>query len=280
MDNIFDTIIIGSGPAGISCAIYLKRYNLNPLVITTKESSLNKALIDNYYGFKSIKGIDLWQNGINQALELGIEIKYECVTSIEFDNPFTIKTNLNKYKAKTVFIATGLSRKKINVPNLDKLLGSGISQCATCDGFFFKNKKLGIIGSSSFMEEELSVLERFSNDITIFTDGHEYQSESHEVITDEIVSFDGDDKLKGINTINNFYPLDGVFLALGNANGLDFANHLGLKVINNSLWVDDNYMTNIKGIFAGGDAIGGLLQVSKAVSDGALAALKIKNYLK
>lgn len=278
--NSYDTIIIGSGPAGISAAIYLKRYNLNPLIITTKSSALMKAKIENYYGIKSIDGASLWADGINQATNLGIDIKYECVTSIEYLDNFLVKTDISEYNAKTVFIATGLSRKKSTIKNLDNFLGSGISQCATCDGFFFRNKKIGIVGSEKFMEAELEVLKRFTKDITIFSNGINYTNNDFEVCNEKIIEVYGDTKFKGVKTETKSYDLDGLFLAIGTANALDFASHLGLRIDNNNLYVDSTFMTNFKGIFAGGDAIGGLLQVSKAVSDGAQAALAIKNYLK
>lgn len=278
--NNYDTIVIGSGPAGISCAIYLKRYNLNPLVLTTKNSALFNAKIENYYGIKSISGSDLWQQGIDQAAALGIDIKYECVTAIEYDNNFIVKTDSTSYSSKTIYIATGMSRKKSNIKNLDKFLGCGVSQCATCDGFFFRNKRIGIVGSEKFMESELEVLERFSKNITIFSDGVLYKNDKFMVVNDKILEVYGDSKLKGLKTLNNDYELDALFLAIGNANACDFAAHLGLEIKNNNLVVDENFMTNFKGVFAGGDAIGGMLQVSKAVSDGARSALAIKNYLK
>lgn len=276
----YDTIVIGSGPAGISCAIYLKRYNLNPLVITTKNSALLKAKIENYYGIKSISGENLWNQGIEQATSLGVDIKFECVTSIEYLDQFSVKTDQNTYNAKSIFIATGMSRKKSSIKNLEQFLGSGISQCATCDGFFFRNKRIGILGSEKFMESELEVLQRFSKDITIFTNGIDYLNKDFKVVKDKIVEVYGDTKFRGIKTENQNYDLDALFLAIGSANACDFAAHLGLTINNNNLVVDENYMTNFKGIFAGGDAIGGMLQVSKAISDGAQAALAIKNYLK
>lgn len=277
----YNTIIIGAGPAGITCGIYLKRFNLNPCIISTKESSLNKTLIENYYGIESISGSDLFNNGINQAINLGIPVIFEEVVSIEYFNEFIVKTNINEYKADSVFLATGKVRKKLNIKNVDNLMGAGVSMCATCDGFFFRKKKIGIVGNSSFMEHELEILERFSDDITIFTNGEDYFSEKYPVVKDKIEDVLGDDRLRAIKAGDKEYLVDGLFLALGSANGADFAKHIGLVVDKNlNIVVDGDFMTNVEGIFAGGDIIGGVLQVSKAVSDGALAAFSIKKYLK
>lgn len=279
MDN-FDTIIIGSGPAGISAAIYLKRYNLNPLIISNGKTSLSKATIENYYGIDSISGEDLYNNGINQAKRLGISIIEAEVLSIDPFDSMNVKTTKGEYKGKTLFLGLGKSRNKLLVKNANNLLGKGISMCATCDGFFFRNKTIGILGAGRFMEEELEVLKRFTPNITIFTNGDCYTSESFPVVMDKVIEAKGEEKLEAIITENGEYKLDGLFVALGEADGADFANHIGIELDDKkNIVVNKDYMTNVKGVFAGGDCIGGMLQVCKAVSDGAQAALAIKNYL-
>lgn len=279
--NKYDSIIIGSGPAGISAAIYLKRYNLNPLVITSGNSALSKAKIENYYGIKSISGEDLYNAGIEQAKSLGIEVISDEVVSIDPYDEMSVLTTNSKYNARTIVVATGKSRNKLNVEGAKDYIGNGISMCATCDGFFYRNKSIGILGSNKFMESELEVLKRFTKDITIFTNGLDYKNDEFNVVTDKISKVLGDNKFTGLLCDDKQYNLDGLFVALGSANALDFANHIGLELdSNNSLVVNKDFMTNIPGIFACGDVIGGLLQVSKAVSDGAQTALAIKNYLK
>jgi len=276
---MYDTLIIGGGPAGSSAAIYLKRFNLNPIIITTKESALNKAKIENFYGQKSIDGKDLFNLGIEQAKALEIDVKFEEVIAIEFiSGGFNVKTNLCDYQAKTLLLATGKSRKKLAVSGLEKLLGSGVSQCATCDGFFYRNKNIAIVGNSNYMKEELEVLSRFTKNITILTNGLEFESDNYPVIKSKILSFNGQDKLESITFEDQTISFDGVFLALGQANALDFASHLGIAIKDNDIIVKD-YMTNIPGIFAAGDSIGGILQVSKAVNDGMTSAFKIKEFL-
>lgn len=279
MSKVYDAIIIGAGPAGISTAVYLKRYNLTPLVIYNSIGALENAKIENYYGIKSISGKDLYYEGISQAKNLGIDIVEEEVVSIDPYDSMKVSTTANSYNAKTIVISTGKSRQKLLIKGASKFVGNGISMCATCDGFFYRNKKIGIIGSGAYMEAELEVLKRFTKDITVFTNGNDCNIEN--AVKDPIVEVFGEDKLEGVKTKNNTYELDGLFVAIGTANALDFANHIGIEIDSNSnIVVDKNYMTNINGVFACGDVIGGLLQVVKAASDGANAALSIKNYLK
>ena len=276
---MFDVIIIGKGPAGISCAIYLKRYNLNPLVIAKDYGTLsNNSLIENYYGIESINGRELIDKGVEQAKKLGIEIKEEEVLSIENYDNYEVITKNNTYKAKAIFLATGKTREKVFTKGFKDFEGKGISYCATCDGFFYRKKKIGIMGSGDYMLSELEVLKNFTNDIIIFSD-EKIESE-FEVVNDKIIEFYGEEKLQGVKTKEKEYELDAMFVALGSQSGFSFSKHLGIVLDEfDNIEVDENYMTNIEGIFAGGDVIGGLLQIAKAVSDGAIAATKIKKYL-
>ena len=277
---IYDSIIIGKGPAGISAAIYLKRYGYNPLVIGKDGGALEKAhLIENYYGIESITGNDLIETGINQAKRLGIDVLTEEVIDISFFDNLTVTTKDNVYQAKTIVLALGASRNRY--VKADKF--EGVSYCATCDGFFYRKKKLALIGNSSYMKHELEVLENISKDITIFTDGLPLEVEVNpdiKVITDKITNIIGDERIRTIVAGDHSIDIDGAFIAKGNASGFTIAKHLGIALDNNSIVVDGDYMTNIPGIFACGDIIGGLLQVSKAVSDGALCATGVNKFLK
>ena len=277
---MYDVVIIGQGPAGISCAIYLKRYNINPLVIAKDLGTLEiDTTIENYYGIQSIKGRDLINNGIKQAKELGVEIINEEVLDIVSYPSLEVITKNNKYQAKSIFLALGKSKEKVFIKGLKEFEGKGVSYCATCDGFFYRNKKIGIIGSGDYMLLELEVLKNLSKDIYVFSD-KEMAIEGVNVINEELVEVYGEDVLKGVKTTKNDYKLDALFVALGSQTGLTFAKHLGLFLDDKNNIVVNNYMTNIDGIFAGGDVIGGLPQIVKAASDGANAALEIKKYLK
>ena len=279
---MYDTIVIGNGPAGISGAIYLKRFNYNVLVIGKDLGALEgDHYIDNYYGLKHIKGSDLINSGIEQARDLGIDVLKDEVVAIEYGaNGFVVKTINSTYETKTVFLTAGKPRTKLLIGSLKEYEGKGISYCAICDGFFFRNKKIGIVGNSYYMKNELEVLKKFSSDITVFTNGLDTDVLDTKVVKDKLVTFTGDEnKLTGLDTLNAHYDLDACFIAIGSANATSFAKHLGLQIDEKDNIVVNNFMTNIPGIFAGGDIIGGLAQVSKAVCDGALASLEMKKYL-
>ena len=268
---MYDCIIIGKGPAGITCAIYLKRFNLNVLVIGEDYGALKSDnIVENYYGIRQIKGNDLIDLGIEQAKELGIEIISEKVLDID---EMKVITNNNVYEAKSIFLAMGKVRKK-PIKNINEYEGKGVSYCAICDGFFYRDKKIGIVGHEEYMKKELEILKRFTNDITIFTNGLECDIESNK---EKIIRIYGKDFVQGIETKEGKYPLDGIFIATG-LTGFSFAKKMGLELKNDDIVVN-KYMTNIEGIFAGGDIIGGLMQVSKAVYDGMHASMEIKKYL-
>ncbi len=280
---MFDTVIIGLGPAGIQAAIYLKRFNFNVLLIGAKDSNLCYAKsIDNYYGVLPIHGKDLFEIGLQQAVDLNIDIKEEMVLGIENHGHYVVKTKDNEYQGKTVFIATGTSKAKLPGLNYQKYESNGLSYCAICDSFFYRNKSLALIGTSEYMLSELEVLKRITNDITIFTNGKKLEVEvDFPVDEDKIKEFSGNEYLEGITTINKEYKFDGAFVAVGNASSFDFAKHLGIFLDEkNKIKVDQNNMTNIKGVYAGGDNTGEPLQIAKAVYDGMTVAFAIKEQLK
>ena len=280
---MFDSIIIGMGPAGIEAGIYLKRYGLNALVIGKDLGALEKAHeIENYYGVGKLSGLDLAKNALKNALNLDVMINKDEVIAIEYGNNFfDVKTTKNEYQAKTILIATGKARNSFQLAK--QYEGKGISYCATCDGFFYRKKKIGIVGYNEYMVNELNALLPLTKDITVFTNGEKLKislPNDIAVITSKITKLGGDDKLEFVLCDDKKYQLDGLFIALGSQNAFTLAKHLGLEINNNNLVVNQNYMTNIPGIFAAGDVIGGLLQVVKAASDGANAAYNIKEFLR
>lgn len=281
-----DVIVIGKGPAGISTAVYLKRAGLDVSVIGKGYGSLEKTeKIENYFGFETpIIGTELVDKGIKQAENIGIEVISDEVTSIEKYEDFIIKTVNNSYEAKAVLLATGKSRVSINIDGFEEYKGKGISFCAVCDGFFYKNKKLAVIGNGDYAAHELSDLLNFSKDITLFTNGLDLTTDKIpdgvKIVTEKITKFFGDEKIKGIATGDTNYEIDGVFVAIGTASASDFALKMGVFTEKDNIVVDENFMTNVDGLFAAGDAIGGFLQISKAVSDGAHASVSIIKYVK
>ncbi len=279
---MYDSIIIGLGPAGIQAAIYLKRFNFNVLLIGGKESNLCYAKsIDNYYGVLPIHGKDLFEIGLKQATDLNIDIKEEMVLGIENQGNFVVKTKENEYQGKTVFIATGASKAKLPGINYQKYESNGLSYCAICDAFFYRKKNIAIIGTSDYMASELEVLQRITDKITIFTNGKELEIKTDlPVVKEKITEFIGEEYLEGIKT-DKEYSFDGVFVAVGSASSFDFAKHLGLMLDEkNKIVVNENNMTNVKGVYAGGDNTGEPLQIAKAVYDGMTTAFAIKEQLK
>jgi thioredoxin reductase (NADPH) len=277
----YDSIIIGSGPEGISCAIYLKRFGLNPLVISAGMGALADAhKIENYYGIQSISGPNLHEFGIKQAIALGIPVLNAEVIDIELGDEYNVITKDGIYSSKTIMLALGTPRNKLSIAS--KFEGAGVSYCAQCDGFFYRNKKVAVIGTGEYMKHELNVLRNFISDITVFTNGKplEVDVEGVNVVNDKISSFNGNEYLESITTAFDTYDVDGAFIALDVQSSFTFAMHLGIALRGNDIIVDSNLMTNLPGIFAGGDCIGGLKQIVKAASDGAIAAQSIKKYLK
>jgi thioredoxin reductase (NADPH) len=279
-------IIIGLGPAGISAAINLKRAGLNPVVIGKDYGALSDypEKIENYYGFgKPILGEDLIKEGIEQAKRLDIEIIQESVISLDqHEKTFIIKTISHQFATKTVILATGKNRMTLSIPGFHKFKGKGISLCATCDGYFFRRKKIAIIGCGHYMLHELDFLSQVNSDITVFTNGEPLQHNvEYPIVTSKILNFVGEDKLAQIITEDGkLYDVQGAFIAIGAPSSIDFATKLGVVVEKNSLVVDETYQTNIPGLFAIGDVIGGKLQIAKAVYDGMMVTDYIKKYLK
>lgn len=283
----YDAIVIGAGPAGITSAIYAKRSGLSVCVIGKQDSNLLKAdWIDNYYGFPGgISGKELFDNGIKQAIKLGVSVFNDEVLEIEWFGDFNIKTVKNVFSSKVVIMATGNKKNKVNINNIDYYLGKGVSYCAICDGFFFKNKKIGVLGNKDYALHEINVLKNISNDITLFNNGEEIEI-NKELLNDvkvkegKITGLTGDDKLTGVLINEEVYELDALFIALGTASTSDLALKLGVITDNGKVVVNDKMETNVPGLYCAGDATGGLLQISKAVYEGSVAGLQSVKYIK
>lgn len=282
---MYDVIIIGAGPAGISSGMYAKRANKSVLILYNGESNLEKAeKIDNYYGFENgISGKELFEVGINQAINLGIELKKEEVLNIiKNQDEFVIATTEKEYYSKTVIMATGNKKIRPNIKGIIDFEGKGISYCAICDGFFYRNKNVAVIGNGKFAINEANELKNIVNHVTILSNGLEMEASSEfSVILKKIKEIHGDTKVRNIEFENGeILEIDGIFIALGEANGIDFAKKLGVIIKNDNIVVNEKMETNISGLYACGNSTGGLLQVAKAVYEGAEAGLSAINYLR
>ncbi|VEU82947.1 NAD(P)/FAD-dependent oxidoreductase [Acholeplasma hippikon] len=279
---MIDSIIIGCGPAGVSAALYLHKLNHEVAIIGKDLGHLTSLdIIDNFYGHNKIKGDELIQKGIDQAIDLGISYYKDFVLSVEkVDDHFLVQTVKHTYTSKTVVIATGKNRIPLRMKGYANYKGRGIHLCATCDGYFYKNKKIAIIGSGDYMLQELSILENYTNDITIFSNGKPFTHSKYKVIEEPIKEFIGEKRLTQIITDTNSYETKGAFIAVGFPQANELALKLGVLVENNNIIVDEDMQTNIPGVFSGGDAIGGKLQIAKAVYDGLLISDGIHKYIK
>ena len=283
---IYDTIIIGKGPAGISAGIYVKRSNLNPLIIGKDDGILGKNYkIENYYGFEDgIDSEDLFLKGIKQAENLGIEIETDEVINVKFENNFKVYTRNNVFEAKTLILATGSSRKTPEIKGIKELEGKGISYCATCDAFFYRKKDVAVLGSGDYAIHEAMELLPIANKVTILTNGEEIiENRSSELIINDkkIKEVRGENSLENIQFEDDTnIDVSGMFIAIGVASSTDLAKKIGAVIDNNNIKVDEEMKTNVSGLYACGDCTGGLLQVCKSVYEGARAGLSAVTYLR
>ena len=289
---MFDSIIIGSGPAGITASLYMARAGLNVLIISKSESALDKTeKIENYYGFEEpIIGKELKENGIKQAKRLGVEILEKEVISIKYSENNCYEVIVanqgidEEYIAKTIVLATGVSRNKAKIKGIDEYEGRGISYCAICDAAFFRNKNVAVLGSGDYAIGEIEELLPIAAKVTMITNGQEpieYRSEKVEINTKKIKEFRGSTKIEEIEFEDNTKQnIDGIFIAQGIASSVDFAKKLGARVENNYITVNENMETTVPNIYACGDCTGGILQISKAVYEGTKAGMEIIKKLK
>ncbi|HBI64698.1 MAG TPA: hypothetical protein DDX51_06225 [Clostridiales bacterium] len=283
-----DCIIVGKGPAGLSAALYIRRAGYAPVVIGRDSGALGQShRIENYFGLESpVSGDELFRRGLAQVERLGIEVISDEVVSIRETEDFRVSTASGRIlSGRTVLLATGNRRMLPDIPNLEHFLGAGISQCAQCDGFLMRNRALAVIGSGDHAVAELSHLRPLTANLRLFTNGATITTDRFPrdlpIITDPIAEFliGESGELAGIRTTTDDYAIDGVFLAEGVAAGADFAVRLGAIMDGTDIKVNRSYQTNVSGLFAAGDCIGGVKQISKAVADGALAGLSISEYL-
>ncbi len=285
----YDVVILGAGPAGISAGLYAFRGGLKTLVLNNPASgsALSQAhLISNYYGFPDgIKGDDLFNNGIKQAKNLGIEVRDEEVIdlSIFSDNVFLVKTAENEYSTKVIIIALGDKKQKPNIEGIDKYTGRGVSYCAVCDGFFYKEKDVAVIGNGKYALNEIEHLKNIVGSVKLFTNGEEINFDKDDnliIDTRKIKSISGDNKVETVNfTDENSEKIDGIFIAIGTASGNDLATKMGILMDNETIVVNEKMETNVPGIYACGNITGGLLQVNKAAYEGAQAGLNAIKYI-
>ena len=289
MNREYDVIIIGGGPAGVTASIYIRRAGFKVLLLDgIKKSSLQKAeKIENFYGFENpISGEELYQNGINQAKRLGIDVIKKEVISIKYASSISLEYQIitanqgkdEDYKSKFVVLATGANRNSPNIKGIKELEGKGVSYCAVCDAPFFKGKKVAVLGSGEYAIGETEELLPIAKKVLMLTNGEKVIENRLPIDVNQyrIKEVRGDSKISEILFENgSTTKIDGLFIAQGTASSVDFAKKIGAKIENNNVYVNENMETTAPNVYACGDCTGGILQIAKATYEGMKAGFSI-----
>lgn len=301
MGTIYDVVIIGEGPAGLTAAIYAKRAELNVLLIERYGAGgqiLNTYEVDNYPGLPGISGFDLGTKMSEHVDKFQVERVSAEVESVELNNKVKIiKTDSGEYSAYSVILATGNSPRKLGVPGEEELTGCGVSYCATCDGAFFKKKITVVVGGGDVAVEDAIFLSRGCEKVYLIHRRDElraakilqtalFNTENIEVIWDSVVTnINGEDNVESVNIQNvktgeeTVLTTAGVFIATGNTPNGGYLEGISTDK-NGYVIADETCVTNIPGVFAAGDLrTKKLRQVSTAVADGANAVYSVQEYL-
>lgn len=288
---MYDLIIVGAGPAGLTAALYALRANKKVLVLEEKcygGQIINANKIENYPAINDITGVDFANNLYEQAKNLGMVLKYEEVIAIEEDR--VVVTNKNKYQAKAIVLATGTEKRKLGLAKEDEYLGKGISYCATCDGHFYKKKIVAVVGGGNTALEDALYLSKIVERVYLIHRRSEFRGEEKYydllretsnvtfILNAEVIKLNGNDQLESIDirdrdgNISNI-AISCLFVAIGQKPANDkFANLIELDEDGYIKTYDDVH-TNKKGIYVAGDArVKEVRQLTTAVADGTIAA--------
>lgn len=296
-------VIIGSGPAGLTAAIYAARANLNPLVITGNQIGGQIAItsdVENFPGFDNILGPDLIENMKAQAEKFGARLEMDEVTSVDFTRgaPFTITTHSQTYQAEAVIITTGASAKRLGIPGENEFIGRGVSYCATCDGFFFRDKDVIVVGGGDSALQEGLFLTKFANRVRIVHRRNELRAGetlkkralSHEkihMVYDTVLDrIEGNGKVQSVLARNvktgltETWQTDGVFVFIGHfPNSQLFQGQLAMDE-QGFLIVDKMMQTSVPGVFAAGEIMDPIYkQAISSAGQGCQAAIAVERYL-
>lgn len=291
---IYDCLIIGSGPAGLTAALYAKRAGLNTIIlekIYVGGQIVNTLEVDNYPGFPEISGDELMEKFESHVKNHLQDFSQDDVLEIEVKKPFLVKGKKNNYEAKTIIIATGAQPQKLNVKGEETFKGKGVSYCATCDGAFYRNKTCVVLGSGNTAVEDAVFLARICKKVYLVSRSDKFKAEAK--VFGAIKAFNNVEliynhtakEIKGqhfvsqiefVNTKTNeprVIDTDGIFVAIGVKPNTNLLDNMAKKTNQGYFITNDKMMTSIEGIYAIGDARDTpLRQVITAASDGAIAA--------
>lgn len=271
-------VIVGSGPAGCSAALYAARAGMETTVISKGIGALQKAeQIQNYYGFEEgITGAELYRRGVAGAQTVGTQFVTAEVVGLDYAATLVVQTTAGDYPADAVILATGTGRIAPKIAGLAEHEGRGVSYCATCDAFFYRGKTAAVLGAGEYALHEVQALLPLAGKVILCTNGEPLTAEfpaGVTVCTEKLEAIEGEETVTALRLAGGgLLPADGLFVALGVAGSATLARKLGAPVENGRIVVDEKMQTGIPGLFAAGDCTGGMLQVCKAVYEGALAA--------
>lgn len=295
---MYDLIIVGGGPAGLAAAVYAARYKLKTVIISKETGGwmMYTHKIENYPGFKSILGSELTENMKEHTKSLGVEIKDEEVVEVEKENNvFKATTKKGVYEGKTIIIALGTQRRKLNVKGEENFLGKGVSYCATCDAPFFKNKTVGVVGGGDSACKSALLISEYASKVYVFARGKELtaepinverlkQNKKVEILYNaEVAEINGDNAVKSVVLANKKnITLDGIFIEIGMVPSLALIKQLKLEMDDKGFIKTNTEMeTNVEGCYAAGDIISKQLrQIVTACADGAIAAFSAYRFLR
>ncbi|MEA1924848.1 MAG: thioredoxin-disulfide reductase [Candidatus Altiarchaeota archaeon] len=299
---VYDVVIVGGGPAGVTAAIYAKRSGLDTLLIEKGVIGgyiANTLHLENYPGFKSISGMDFGERLREQLEKFDVEILVDEVLQLELgDEVREVFTRKNRYKTRTLIIASGTEHRRLEIKGEDVFIGRGVSFCATCDAPFYKDRRVAVVGGgNSAVDEALTLAETASKTYLIHRRDvlraeHIRQKQLEEngveiLYNTEVREIKGDSMVKSLTIEDNKtnqekeLEVDGVFIAIGYTPSTLVAREAGIEVDEKGyVVVDRGQKTNIQGVYSAGDVTGGLLQVTTAVGEGAIAAVSAFNYIR
>ena len=291
MPNI---IIIGSGPAGVSAALYAVRAGVDTTVLTKGPGALDRAeKIENFYGFaEPVSGAELERRGIANAKRLGVQFVAAEAVGLTYTDKLTVETMDKDYLADAVILATGASRAVPRIPGLAGLEGHGVSYCAACDAFFYRGKDVAVLGNGPYALHEAQALLPVVKSVSLLTNGMPLTAEFPSEVTvypQKVDAVLGEQVVTGVQLSGGQevpvsggqeVPVSGVFVALGVAGSTALARKIGAAVEGSRIVVDEKMQTTVPGLYAAGDCTGGLLQVAKAVYEGAQAGTEAAKALR
>lgn len=281
-----ELLIVGAGPAGCSAALYAARAGRKVTVLYKDMGALAKAeRIENYYGLaEPVSGSELFARGMEGAARLGVRFVQTEVVAAEWDGNYKVTATDGVYTAPALLLATGTARKTPPIPGVRELEGRGVSYCAVCDAFFYRGLTVAVLGAGEYALHEAAHLAQVAGQVLLLTDGEpapEDLPEKVTVHTGKLAAVEGTDKVTGVRFGDGSrLACEGFFVALGTAGSGELARKLGAEVENNTIITEKDGATALPGLYAAGDCTGGLLQVAKAVHEGAAAGMAIAKYLR